>query len=136
LKRFEYINSTADIGVRAYGNDLAEAFGNAAYGLFSIITDLRNVRRSEVRVVDIRAESPEDLLYDWLNQLIYLFDTEGVLFKACVIRDFDGKSLKAECWGEKTDLSRHQIKMSVKAATYHRLRVDPDKNQVEVIFDI
>jgi SHS2 domain-containing protein len=136
LKRFEYIHPTADIGVRARGQNLAEAFGNAAYGLFSIITDLRKVRRSEVHRVEVQAESPEDLLYDWLNQLIYLFDTERLLFKACVIKEFNVNSLKAECYGEKVDFSRHQIKMSVKAATYHRLKVDPELHQVEVIFDI
>lgn len=136
MKRFKLIEHTADIGVSANGQTLAEAFSNAAYGLFSIITDLRKVRKIESRTVELRENSPEDLLFSWLNQLIYLFDVEHILFKQCDIQEFDGYKMKALCYGEVADLSRHEMKAGVKAATYHMLKVDPEKNQVQVIFDI
>ena len=136
MKKFDLIEHTADTGLIAYGRSLAEAFSNAAYGLFSIITDLRKVRKTESREIEIREESPEDLLFSWMNQLIYLFDTEQMIFKLCEVREFDGRRIKATCYGEAADPERHEIKLGVKAATYHQLKVDPEKNQVQVILDI
>ena len=64
-------------------------YGNAAYGLFSIITDLRKVRKEEQRLVELQASSQEDLLYEWLNHLIYLFDAEQMLFKQCTVLELE-----------------------------------------------
>jgi SHS2 domain-containing protein len=136
LKRFKLIEHTADIGLIAYGQNLGEAFSNAAYGLFSIITDLRKVRNVESRTVELEEKGPEDLLFAWLNHLIYLFDAEQIVFKKCDIQEFDGHKIKAVCYGEKVDPSRHEMKLGVKAATYHMLKVDPEKNEVQVILDI
>jgi SHS2 domain-containing protein len=83
MKRFELIEHTADIGLVAYGRSLAEAFANAAYGLFAIIAELKNVRESEYRQVEIREEDSETLLFEWLNHLLYLFDVETILFRSC-----------------------------------------------------
>jgi len=48
----------------------------------------------------------------------------------------DGRQLKATCYGEKYDPSRHHLKTGVKSATYHMLKVDKENNQVQVIFDV
>jgi len=136
VKRFQLIEHTADVGLIAYGRTLAEAFANAAYGLFSIIAELKAVRETESRRLEISEEDPEGLLFEWLNSLIYFFDVELLLFKRFDIIDLDGRQLKAICYGEKYDLSRHHLKTGVKSATYHMLKVDEEKNQVQVIFDI
>lgn len=135
-RKFEFIHHTADIGVRADGRNLSEAFNNAAYGLFSIMTDLRKVRKVESRDIELRGNNIEDLLFEWLNHLIYLFDTQRMLFKLCDVLEFDANRIKAVCYGEKVDPARHHIKIEVKAATYHMLEIDQQKNQVQVIFDI
>jgi len=135
-RRFRLIEHTADAGLIAYGDDLAEAYGNAAYGLFSIISDLRRVRAVESRQVEASADDPEGLLFEWLNSLIYTFDVEALLFKRFDITEFNGRGLKAVCYGEKYDPSRHQLRTGVKAATYHMLRVDKENSRVRVIFDI
>lgn len=124
------------MGLIAYGQTLAEAFANAAYGLFSIIAELKTVKEIESRQLELNEEDSEALLFEWLNSLIYLFDVEMLLFKSFDIRDFDGHGLKATCHGEKYDPSRHQLKTGVKAATYHMLKVDKERNQVQVIFDV
>jgi SHS2 domain-containing protein len=136
MRRFKLIEHTADTGLIACGQNLAEAFSNAAYGLFSIITDLRKVRKVETRTVELQENNLEDLLFAWLNHLIFLFDTELLLFKQFDIQVLDGQNLKAVCHGEVVDPARHVMKTGVKAATYHQLKVDPEKNQVQVIFDI
>lgn len=120
----------------AYGRSLAEAFANAAYGLFSIIAELRSVKEVESRQLELNEDDGEALLFEWLNRLIYLFDVETLIFKRCEVSDFDGQRLKATCYGEKYDPSRHQLKLGVKSATYHMLKVDGEKNQVQVIFDV
>ena len=137
MKRYRLIDHTADTGLVAYGSSLPEAFANAAYGLFSVMADLRNVKEVESRVVEVKAPGLEELLFEWLNRLIYLFDVETLLFKQCDITQFDGQGLlKAVCHGERYDSKRHRIKIGVKSATYHTLTVDPVKNRVRVILDI
>jgi SHS2 domain-containing protein len=135
-KRFELIEHTADVGLIAYGEDLAEAFANAAYGMFSIIAELDAVRETESRSVEISEDDLEGLLFEWLNSLIYLFDVDMLILRRFDIIDLDGCQLKALCYGEKYDPSRHHLKTGVKSATYHMMAVDGKKNQVQVIFDI
>jgi SHS2 domain-containing protein len=135
-KRFRLIEHTADIGLIAYGQDLAGAFANAGYGLFSIITDLRKVRQAESRTVEFEGKDYESLLFEWLNQLIYLFDVEMLILKRFDIERFNTHQLRATCYGEEYNSSRHQLKLGVKSATYHMLKVDTEKNQVLVIFDV
>lgn len=136
MKRFKLIEHTADTGLIACGSTLAEAFANAAYGLFSIIAKLNTVRQTEKRQVEISEDDPEGLLFEWLNSLIYLFDVEMIIFKRFDIINLDDRHLEAICYGEKYDPSRHSLKTGIKSATYHMLKVDKDKNQVKVIFDV
>jgi SHS2 domain-containing protein len=136
MKRFELIEHTADMGLKAYGKSLAEAFANAAYGMFSIIADLDPVKETESRRVEVSANDVESLLFEWLNSLLYYFDVEGLIFKRFEIIEFGEKRLAADCFGEKFDPARHRIKLGVKSATYHMLEVDPAKKQVQVIFDV
>jgi SHS2 domain-containing protein len=136
MKRFQLIEHTADTGLVAYGRSLAEAFANAAYGLFSIMAELNKVRGVESRSVAVSAEDIEGLLFNWLNHMIYIFDVEHLLFKRFDITEFTTHNLKATCWGETYNPSRHQLKLGVKSATYHTLKVDGEKNRVQVIFDV
>ena len=136
MKRFQLIEHTADTGLIAYGNNLAEAFANAAYGLFSIIAELNRVRRVESQTVVVNAEDIESLLFNWMNHLIYIFDVECLLFKRFDISEFAEHNLKAICWGERYNSSRHRLKVGVKSATYHMLKVDREKNRVRIIFDV
>ena len=137
VKRFEVIDHTADIGIAAYGEDLKEAFANAAYALFSLMADLDGVDDASCYQVDVTAEDRSELLVAWLNELIYLFEVENVLFKRFEIGKIEETRLRARCYGEKIDTERHRIKLGVKAATYHMLKVEEgDGFRVQVLFDI
>jgi SHS2 domain-containing protein len=135
-KGFELIEHTADIGVVAAGGTMAEAFANAACGLFSIITDLAQVRESEFRIVEVKAADIECLLFNWMNELIYIFDVYHLLFSRFDVAELTDGSLKATCYGEKYDPAVHELKLGVKSATFHKLEVDRAENRVQVIFDI
>jgi SHS2 domain-containing protein len=134
---FEIIEHTADAGIRAYGADLQEAFANAARGLFSLITELDNIREVEYRDIKLNAPDQESLLVEWLNELIYLFDADNMIFARFDITQLSETRLKARVYGEKVDSSRHRLKTGVKAATYHMLNIDESNGwQVQVLFDI
>lgn len=137
-KTFELIEHTADVGIAAYGTDLREAFANAAYGLFSLMADIDGVSEDVRREVEVAAANREELLVAWLNELIYLFEVEGVLFGRFDIAELGEARLKAACYGEHIDPERHRIKTGVKAATYHMLRVEQGEDgcRVQVLFDI
>ena len=100
MKRFELIEHTADIGIKACGKTLAGAFANAAYGMFSIIAELDNVREIESRRVEVNADDIEGLLFEWLNGLLYYFDVETLLFRKFDIIEFGDTRLAADCHGK------------------------------------
>ena len=137
-KGFKVLDHTADIGIAAYGADIKELFINASTGLFSLIVDLNTVKENLEREVKLTAEDEETLLIEWLNELIYIFDVEHLLFKRFQIDDLNSNQVKARCFGEKVDQSRHRLEREIKAATYHMLRITKSDNgyEVTVIFDI
>jgi SHS2 domain-containing protein len=137
-KEFEFIEHTADIGVRAYGADMQQVFNHAARGLFSIITELNTVDAKEQGQIRVTAPDGEALLVNWLNELIYLFEAKGILFSRFNITAISDTELHAVVYGEKINLARHKLKTQVKAATYHMLKIEETKDgwKAQVIFDI
>ncbi|MFP4116387.1 MAG: archease, partial [Candidatus Aenigmatarchaeota archaeon] len=117
--------ATADIAYLAHGESLEELYENAAFGLFSIITDPDKVREMQTDLVSVAAEDREALLLDFLNELLYLWDVEKVLFSefSCEIREDGELEISAECSGEKFDPERHEAKVEVKAVTYFGMEV-------------
>ena len=137
VKDFELIEHTADVGIMAYGADTREAFTNAAYGMFSLIVEPGSVREVEHRDIEITAPDEESLLVTWLNELIYLFDTETMLFSRFDITELGMDRLKARAYGEPVNETRHRLKTGIKAATYHMVEVDRSHGgRVRVLFDI
>ena len=61
----------------------------------------------------------------WLNELLYLYETQGLIGADCAFRAMGDTHLSAEIWGEAVDRTRHTIAGHVKAATYHQLQVRP-----------
>lgn len=137
-KTFEIIDHTADIGIIAYGADIAELFSNAALALFSLITELESVEEKLRLNLEVNSEDRGSLLVEWLNELIYLFDAKHILFNRFDIESLTRNQLKATCYGESFDPMKHKIKMGVKAATYHMLKLDTngDGCKAQIIFDI
>jgi SHS2 domain-containing protein len=137
-KGFKVLDHTADIGITAYGADIKELFINAAVGLFSLITDLNTIKEDIQREVELSAEDKETLLVEWLNELIYIFDVEHIVFKRFQIDELNDNRVKAGCFGEKIKPGQHKLKREVKAATYHMLRISQSSDGYEatVIFDI
>lgn len=137
-KTFEIIDHTADVGIIAYGANVEELFSNAALALFSLITELESIEEKLHLNLEVSSEDRDSLLIEWLNELIYLFDVEHILFNRFNIESLTHNQLKAACYGENFDPMKHKIKIGVKAATYHMLKLDKsdDGYKAQIILDI
>lgn len=137
MARFEVVDHTADIGLIAYGSTLEEVFVNAAYGMFSLIAELDQVEERIHREIETEAPDQGELLVTWLNELLYFFDAESLLFKRFEILRLDQTWLQARAFGEKVDPTRHRVKTAVKAATYHLLKLEEGNGlRAQIIFDV
>jgi SHS2 domain-containing protein len=138
MKKYELIDHTADIAIKAYGKNLSEAFENAAKAMFDIITD--NSEIESIGQYDIELEAPdlEQLLVDWLSELLYLNTARNLVFSFFKVElDDKNNKLKAKIFGDKFDLSKHKIGAEIKAVTYHMLSVRNKRPfNIQVLFDI
>ncbi len=136
----EVFDHTADVGLRIRGDDLADLFRTAAGGLFDyVVANRESVRVDRTEVVTLRADSTADLLLGWLNELIFLCETQHVLFTRFeVVLSADGLALEATIGGERIDRDRHVLDHEVKAVTHHGASLGRDGDQwvAEVILDI
>ena len=138
MKRFELIDISGDAGIRAFGNNLEEIFLNAAAGMYSLITAPGNVTPQKSIEVAAEGESLEGLLVSWLNELIFHFDAYGFIGKEIHIHELHDTLLSAAVTGEDFVPERHGGGLLIKAATYHKLKIEKreDHWEAEVIFDI
>lgn len=129
---------TADVGVVACGNSLAEALCFAAKGMLSIMADTGDVSPAEQARVSVSSTDTEALVVDWLNELIYLYGVEGFLPREFQIAvDEAGTSIDALCLGERSAPRRRQLRTEVKAATYHGLEVSHNGQwRIRVVLDV
>jgi SHS2 domain-containing protein len=138
MKQFELLDISGDAGIRAFGKDLPELFVNAGIGMYSLITDLKDIQ--EKRTIDISAQgsSGEGLLVAFLNELVFHFDTYGFIGKSIAVTALDMNNVTATLSGEEFSLKRHKGNLLIKAATYHKLKIEKKDNrwEAEVIFDI
>ncbi len=137
--KHEIMEHTADVGLRVFGENLKELFANAADGLFALIVeDLGTIQHERAVSLTVNAQDVEELFADWLRELLYLCNAERWLFSKFEVLDIDSKRLKARCFGEPYDASRHAWEMEIKAVTLHRLRVEKAEDgwRAQVIFDI
>ncbi len=130
---FELIEHKADVGIRGIGDSLSKAFEEAGKALFFVMAELGEVRtREEVKVV-VHGDSRENLLVEWLNELLYLKDVREMLFSQFKVKEIRQKGEKWEligaAFGEKIDLSRHRVKTEVKAASYSGLKVGEENGK-------
>ena len=137
-KGFKVLDHTADIGIAVYGADIKEVFGNAALGLFSLMTELDDIKEDVQREVTLSAEDEEVLLIEWLNELIYISDVEHIVFKRFEVDELVGNRIRARCFGQEIKPGQHKLEREIKAATYHMLRISKSNGgyEVTVIFDI
>jgi SHS2 domain-containing protein len=135
---YEVFEHTADLGLRISAPDINTLFAQAGKGFFSLVVEnIDDVRPLENLTIKVAGQDPEYLLFDWLNELLYISETQHLVFSEFNVT-IDETGLRAEISGEKLDPSRHILDHEVKAITYHGLLVTEKENGwlAEVILDI
>jgi len=140
MKRYEYIEHTADIVARAYGDSLDEAFAAAAEAMFGVIAG-RSIVQATTRVT-LQVESIDlpGLLVAFLSELIVINETDSLVLTDFSVRLFDDTHLEASAGAEAFDLGRHGEGMPVKGISYHMLEIETGTPGqpcvVQVLFDV
>ncbi|UCG35544.1 MAG: archease [Candidatus Omnitrophota bacterium] len=140
MEDFEFIEHTADFGIRVYGKTLPELFVNSAQALFSIILDYKPQAEIQ-KTIELEEENLEDLFVDWMNELISQFFADKFLpaqYSVSIESKPELNILKADITGEGFNPYERKINKEIKAATYHNLKVEKTKEgyAAEVIFDV
>ena len=136
MKPYEFIEHTADVGVKAYGASLAEAFMHAAEAMFDIITDHSSIGVVGEYQIQVEAPDLEQLLVDWLSQLLFLNGARNLVFGKFTVT-ITGTTLTAKVYGEEYSTQKHKMGEEIKAVTYHMLQVhNKPPFFVQVLFDI
>jgi SHS2 domain-containing protein len=141
VKRFEWVEHPSDIGFRAYGKNLAEAFENAALALFEVMVNTSKVEPLKLTEVELEAEDEQALLYDWLDWLLYFHDSQNLVmskFRVAISQTTGGFKLNAKAWGEHFDPVKHSSRTAVKAMTYHMMEIKREQKRcsVQAVVDI
>jgi len=136
--RYETTEHTADVGMKAYGDTLKEAFENAAFGMFDMMIDTHSLPESRQIDISAEADDTESLLVAFLNELLFIFETESLALVRFEIVEWDEATrLSARAWGSPLadDTERRE---QIKAITYHDIRVvqGADRVEVEVLYDV
>jgi len=138
---FEYLEHTADIKFRAFGKSPEEMLANGASALFKAMVDPSTIKAKETWKVELESANLEQLAYDWLCEMVFLFETESAVFATFGVmlqqNESGSWSLYGEIGGERIDLKRHAFENEVKAITLHEFQVK--KNDVwclQVVLDV
>ena len=137
-QRFRFLEHTTDAEIEAYGMNLDESFENAGLATEESMVDLSTISSNLSTHIVVKGEDLQSLLYSWLEALISLQDTDGMLFSkfSCkVSKTARGFDLKANLLsGEKFDPRKHEQKTAIKAPTYHDMKIVQDKSGVTMRF--
>lgn len=139
---YEFLEHTADVKFLAYGKNLEEAFRNAAKATIDVMTDIKKIKPKTRKKIMIEANTKESLLYDFLEEIIYVMDTEGFLMCDAEKIIIDTKNpnykfvLKAELVGDFA--KNYDVHTYIKAVTYNDMEIQESKNKVsvQVVHDI
>jgi SHS2 domain-containing protein len=142
---YKPVEHTADLGLKAWGRNPKELLEEAAYGMVAQMFDPTLVREKEKREISLEAESIEELLLQWLKEIVFRTEQEGILFSRFQIekdnfsiRNAKTAQIQASLYGEKADPARHDICIEIKAVTRHGLYVKKNGPwwEANILFDV
>ena len=128
MNSFRYLDHIADVGIEVIAETLNDLYCTAAQALTKLFMDDSSVDQGETRTITLHAQDNESLLFQWLNEILFLFDSEGFILKEVYQIEIAMTAenmfkLEASLAGERFNPERHQVRTYVKAATYHHLSI-------------
>ena len=138
MKRYKILDHTADIGIEVWGKTKEEALANTVEAMFDLIADSENVSARQEKQLSISGADTADMLINLLREALYLFHSQAWLCKCCEILELSADKVVAKVSGEPYDAKKHQLKMEIKAVTYHTLKIEQLEKgwRARVIFDV
>ncbi len=129
---------TADVGLEVRGTSLTDLFEQAAAGFIDLMFDTRTIRPVRTVPIAVLAEEPEELLVGWLEEILFAFDANGFAAAEARVASLGGGEVKGHLVGEDFDPRRHEVRMAVKAVTYHNLAIGKvgESYEVKIVFDV
>lgn len=137
-RRYRYIEHPSDVGFEAVGASLEALFANAALAMYSFMTDVEAIAATEERAVTVAAEDLYSLMFDWLDELLFLFEAEFLVMNDFEITvDTSTFSITGTCRGGKFDPERHEAGIIVKAVTYSMMEIKKNEQwHARVVLDV
>jgi SHS2 domain-containing protein len=132
---FSELPHTGDLAYRITGDTREEVFTEAIRALFSTITDLGKIQQREERRINVKGQSPEELLVEMLRACFDIFATEEFVATSSTVQLTEGK-LTATLRGERFDPRRHPFKTEIKAVTYHGAEAKETEQGWEATFTL
>jgi len=141
MAEFEFLENSAfaDLAFRAYGANLDELFSNAACALTSAMVDPKTVKEKQKVEIQLEAKNPDELLYDFLSEIVAIKDADGILFSKFKVKVEKNKKyhLSASAWGEEINPETQDLRDDVKAVTKHQFGIEKEKDYLAtVILDV
>ncbi len=135
---YQLLEHTADLGIRVWGRDLKALFINSASAMYDLIVDAKTVRPVKHIKINAKAQDRDELLKNWLSELLYYFHVKDTIFCRFDIVRLDEKNVVSIVMGEKIDKDRHSLQHEIKAVTFHALNIHKTDNRLstDIIFDI
>jgi SHS2 domain-containing protein len=135
---YKLLNHTADICIEVWGKTKKEALANTVEAMFDLLVDSNNVSEVQIKQLTITGADIDDMLINLLREALYLFHADAWQCKKCEILELNKQKIVARFSGEPYDANNHQLKMEIKAVTYHTLKIERvDKGwRARVIFDV
>ena len=122
---FQLLEHPSDIGILARGTSRQDALIEASRGLASILVNPENFRPIEERYFKATGTDHAAQVINWLNEILFFFDTEGMVFVEFAIESWTPEEITGHALGEHLDINRHELRTAVKAATYHQFEGHP-----------
>jgi SHS2 domain-containing protein len=136
-KSYRITTRQSELAVRVTGNSQADLFANSAFALFDVMTDIAAIEVKERLPLEVEGSDRDDLMTNWMRELLYLYQGSGYLLKEFQIREVKDTVVKAEVCGEKIDPDRHEIKQDIAAVAYQHGRMEKTGSQwiAQLVFE-
>lgn len=138
MSPYRILDHTADLRIEVTGKGIEGLFVSSAEALTDLLVDIDSIDTKYNIEVSADGDDRGELLVDFIRELLFLFSVKGKIFSKFDIMKLSDKKITAHCFGEDFDPNRHELKIEIKAITYHGLEITKSENdfRVSIIFDV
>ncbi|MBW1695202.1 MAG: archease [Deltaproteobacteria bacterium] len=136
--KYKLIDHTADFGIHVFGSDIKALFENAAHAMFELMIDTGELKSLTKRQIVVQGDDWPDLMVNWLRELLAIWNIDQLVVKDTEILSTADFKIDAIVKADPFDPTKHEIKMEIKAVTYHQIDVHRGSTgwESKIIFDV